>query len=793
MKVSLNWLKDYLSIPLSDEEIADKLTELGLEATFTKSGQNFKSVVLGRVLECYPHPDADKLSICQVDIGDDENYDIVCGAPNVKAGIHVPVATIGAELNDGAFKVKKTKLRGVISNGMICSGRELSYNDNHEGILILDTKEKIGTPIENILNFYKDVTFELDITPNRGDCLSHLGVARELGIVINQNVIRKEYKLVEDGDNITNSVNVNIDDLEACPRYAARVIKGVKVGPSPQWLLERLESIGLSSINNVVDAANYVLMDTGHPLHTFDLDKIDGNTINVRFAKKGEKFTALDNVERKLNEFHLLICDDLKPVALAGIIGGLNSEITEETTDILLESAYFNPTVIRKGAKVLDLSTEASRRFERDTDMEGLIPALDHLAQLIHEVSGGTVLHGVIDKYPKKHESRVIHFSAKKCNSLLGINLNEKECNRIFRLLQISVNKKNDSIECRIPSFRNDLEREVDLCEEVARVVGYDNIPTSNKFTGSFTSLAEDDQALDSSLRTQLQAMGFHEHYSNSLLSKNYTEHFMGGVAVQIKNPISKEMEFIRNSILPGLLMAASYNEKRQEKGFKFFEIGAIHNHSNKSPTQTKEKFNLGLLWYGEPSMHWRQYEDRDMFRCKGEISHLLNTIGLIKIQFKIRHVQGFDVALKIYSGKTQLGILGIPSMQVLKEYEINQPTVLADIPMVSLRKMLQHDRFSYQSPPQYPSMNRDIALQVTKNVPSEDLYKTILKEGGDFLQDVSLFDVYKADDVGDKNKSLAFSLTFQSGTSTLKDSEIDAVVKTILNSLHKDHGAIQR
>ena len=778
---------------LSAEEITDKLTELGLEATFTRSGQNFKSVVLGRVLECYHHPDADKLSICQVDIGDDENYDIVCGAPNVKAGIHVPVATIGAELNNGKFKVKKAKLRGVMSNGMICSGRELAYNDDHEGILILDTQEKLGTPIENILSFSEDVIFELDLTPNRGDCLSHMGVARELGIVISQDVIRKEYNLIDDGDKTENVVTINIDVPEACPRYAARIIKGIKVGPSPKWLTERLESIGLSSINNVVDAANYVLMDSGHPMHTFDLDKIVGNKINVRFSNKGEKFTTLDNVERKLNNFHMLICDDLKPVALAGIMGGLNSEITEKTTDILLESAYFNPTIVRKGAKALDLSTEASRRFERDTDMEGVIPALDHLAHIIHEVSGGTILKGVVDEYPKRHEPRVIHFSVKKCNALLGIDLDEKECNRIFKSLQITVEKKNGSLECKIPSFRNDLEREVDLCEEIARVVGYDNIPSSNKFTGSFTSLEEDSQALDSSLRTQLQAMGFHEHYSNSLLSKNYTGHFKGGVAVQIKNPLSLEMEFIRNSILPGLLMAASYNEKRQEKGFKFFEIGAIHNQSNKSHTKTKEKFHMGLLWYGNPGLHWRQYEDRDMFRCKGEISHLLNTMGLMKIQFKIGHVQGYNVALKIYFGKTQLGILGIPNMEVLKEYDINLLPVIADIPLASLREILQHNKFSYQSPPQYPCVNRDIALQVIRNVPSEDLYKTIVKEGGDFLKDISLFDVYKAEDVGDKNKSLAFSLTFRSRTSTLKDSEVDAVVNKILNSLHKAHGAIQR
>jgi len=793
MKVALNWLTDYLSLNFTAQEIADKLTELGLEATFSSSAKSFEGVVLGEVLECSPHPNADKLFVCKVDVGDNENYGIVCGAPNVKAGIHVPVATVGAFLQNGEFKVKKAKLRGVTSNGMICSGRELSYNDDHEGILILDTKEKLGTPIENILIFSEDVTFELDLTPNRGDCLSHLGVSRELGIITNQVIRRRECELVEDSDITADEVVVNLNVGDACPRYAARVIKGVKVGPSPDWLKERLKSIGFGSINNVVDAANYVLMDSGHPMHTFDLNKISGNTINVRFAKKGEKFTTLDNVKRKLDDFHMLICDDDKPVALAGIIGGLNSEIIESTSNILLESAYFNPTVIRKGAKALDLSTEASRRFERDTDIDGVIPAINQLAQLICDVGGGSILQGVVDEYPHIDEANVVHFSMKKCNALLGINLEENEYSRIFQALQINFKKKNGSFICSIPSFRNDLEREIDLCEEVARIVGYNNIPSASQFTGTFGSFTEDDKILDSILCRHLQAGGFHEHYSNSLMSKNYTGHFSGGEAVQIKNALSQEMEFIRNSILPGLLMAASYNEKRQEKGFKLFEIGAIHNYAIKSKTQTKEKFHLGLLWYGRPGTHWRQYEDRDIYRCKGEISHLLNTIGLMKIHFKLGNCQGFETALKIYYKKTQLGILGIPNLDILNEYDINQVPVICDISMASLQDIWLNRKLNYKSPPQYPSMNRDISLLVAQNVPSEDLFQTIWKEGGDILSNVALFDIYQAEDVGKEFKSLAFSLTFQSPVSTLKDSKVDTVVNTILHTLDKIHGAIQR
>jgi len=522
MKVSLNWLKDYLDISYSPAAIAAELTALGLEASFENRGKSFTGVVLGKVLECSPHPNADKLSVCVVDIGDDENYNIVCGAPNVKSGIHVPVAKVGAALQNGEFTIIKAKLRGVQSNGMICSGKELAVNDDHEGIMILDTNEKLGTPIENILKFNEDVLFELDLTPNRGDCLSHLGVARELGIIENKDVKRRKFKLKEASQSTKDEIEISIENSDGCPRYAARVIKGVKVNPSPPWLAERLTSIGFSSINNIVDAANYVLMDLGHPLHTFDLDKISGNEIKVRYAKDGEQFTTLDDEKRKLKDFHLLICDGENPVALAGIMGGVNSEITDDTTDILLESAYFNPAVIRKGAKVLDISTEASRRFERDTDIEGVIPAVDQLAALIQEVAGGKILKGVADEYPGKKAQRSIQFSAEKCQKILGTEISEKKIENIFNSLYILQTKQNGGIQCTIPSFRNDLEREVDLVEEVARIIGYDNIPSSAQFSGSYTAFVEDDQKLYSLLRTQLQSSGFHEHYSNSLLNEKF-------------------------------------------------------------------------------------------------------------------------------------------------------------------------------------------------------------------------------------------------------------------------------
>ena len=793
MKVSLNWLKDYLDISYSPAAIAAELTALGLEASFENRGKSFTGVVLGKVLECGPHPNADKLSVCVVDIGDDENYNIVCGAPNVKSGIHVPVAKVGAALQNGEFTIKKAKLRGVQSNGMICSGKELAVNDDHEGIMILDTNEKLGTPIENILKFNEDVLFELDLTPNRGDCLSHLGVARELGIIENKDVKRRSYNLKETSQSTKDEIKISIENSDGCPRYAGRVIKGVKVNPSPKWLAERLTSIGFSSINNIVDAANYVLMDLGHPLHTFDLDKILGNEIKVRYAKDGEQFTTLDDEKRKLKDFHLLICDGENPVALAGIMGGVNSEITDDTTDILLESAYFNPAVIRKGAKVLDISTEASRRFERDTDIEGVIPAVDQLAVLIQEIAGGEILKGVADEYPGKKAQRSIQFSAEKCQKNLGTEISEKKIENIFNSLHILQTKQNGGIQCTIPSFRNDLEREVDLVEEVARIIGYDNISSSAQFSGSYTAFVEDDQKLDSLLRTQLQSSGFHEHYSNSLLNENDTCHFAGGEAVELKNPLSQDMAFIRNSIIPGLLMAASYNEKRQEKGFKLFEIGAIHNRTKKSVTGSSEKFHLGMLWYGEPQSHWRKFEERDIFRFKGEITQILQSVGIANVSFKVSKETGFQTILKIYSGKMQIGNIGIPEEKVLQNYDINAAPAVCDLSLHIMRELWQNRKMTYKAPVLFPSMSRDIALQVTRNIPAEDLLNTIRKEGGNNLIKISLFDVYQSEDVGDEDKSLAFSLKFQSDTKTLTDDEVDQDVAKILKSLKTAHRAIQR
>ncbi|MFQ6611169.1 MAG: phenylalanine--tRNA ligase subunit beta, partial [Fidelibacterota bacterium] len=489
MEISLNWLKKYLPITLSPEELEEGLTLLGIECTHESQSLSFSDVVLGRVTECDPHPQSDHLSVCMVDLGGGDQYQIVCGAPNVKAGILVPVAKVGATLSNGEFTIKKAKLRGVASMGMICSGKELQFNEDHEGILILESDLPLGTSIEKVLDFKKDTVFSMDITPNRGDCFSHLGIAREVALLENTSINKPEIDLEETGHPISDQIKIDIQAADGCPRYAARVINNVKVGPSPKWLVEKLQSIGLKSINNVVDAANYVLMDFGHPMHTFDLDKLSAKHIHVRYARENESMVLLDDSEKKLTQDHLLICDGDEPVALAGIMGGRDSEISNGTTNILIESAYFNPVIIRKGAKKLDLSTDASKRFERDTDIKNLIPAMNYLSELIVDLAGGEVAKGILDVYPKKKNAVNVILSLEKCNNLLGISLSKREIITILEKLNISCVEEKNHINCAIPTYRNDLTREVDLIEEIARVYGYEKIPESKIFSGSYQSL----------------------------------------------------------------------------------------------------------------------------------------------------------------------------------------------------------------------------------------------------------------------------------------------------------------
>ncbi len=794
MKISLNWIHDYIDTSLSPAELESKLTDLGLECVVDETPLNFTNVVLGYVKTCEAHPNSDHLSVCQVDIGDGRLYPIVCGAPNVRQGIKVPVAKVGAKFNGGDFTIKKSKLRGAVSEGMICSGKELGYNEDEKGIMILETEAALGTPIEQVLDFGRDAVFDIDLTPNRGDCLSHLGVAREISIIENRPICLRKTVLSEVEKATEDLIKVTIVDPAGCPRYAARVVTDVTIGPSPQWLADRITAIGQKSINNVVDAANFILMDTGHPMHTFDLDEIKAGEIVVRRAAEGEKITLLDESVKELSTHHLLICDGKTPVALAGIMGGLGSGISEKTKNILIESAYFDPAVIRKGAKSLDLATEASHRFERGTDIENVTRSLDQLAALITEVAGGKITKGIVDNYSRRLEKKPITFSVERCNGLLGTHLASKDIENIFSALSVDFRNQSDGYLCTVPTYRNDLEREVDLIEETARVFGYNNLPVSDSFSGSYLTFIPDKHELDKKLRALLLPLGFNEHTANSLIPEAETSLFSGAQAVRITNPISSEMACLRTSLLPGLLRAVAFNINRRSSFFKLYEFGAIHEFDEESATNSRESFRLGMAWYGNAPQHWRKLPPPDFFRIKGELMQLFSLLGCRRLRVSSVEVEGFSFAVSLYSGKHLLGVLGHPVKAIKEHFEIGaEEVILFEGALEDLEKALSAAPKKYTAPSQYPAVQRDIAILVKKAVNAELLLRTIRSSGGELLKEINLFDLYESDEIGLDRKSLAFGLNFQSDTKSLQAKTVDKIVEKIIKNLARQHQAVQR
>jgi len=793
MNTSLNWLKDYIEITQSPLELEKGLTALGLECTIQKQKYPFSNVVIGFVEEKKQHSNADKLSVCNVNIGNDEVVQIVCGAPNVRKGLKVPVIKVGGTLDFGAFKIKKTKLRSEDSHGMICSEKELGLGDSHDGIMELNTELPIGTDFISYLQTSNDVNFDFELTPNRGDCFSHIGVAREIAILEKSQISEREININESKINTNDLINVTIENEDACPRYATRIVRNVKVGPSPDWLVNRIQSIGLKSINNIVDLANFVMMDCGHPMHTFDLDKITGNKIIVRFPKQNEKMQLLDESEIELKEHHLLICDQEKPIALAGVMGGFDSGINENSTDILIECAYFDPKVVRKSAKSLDITTDASKRFERDTDIERIEFAINHLALLIEELAGGEITKGIIDVGIKSKIIPPISFSSRKCNRFLGINLKNNEIEEIFDLLNISYKKEDDIYLCVVPSYRNDLEREVDLFEEVARVFGYDNIPEEFSFTSNYNTFIKDEQLSFNKLRDISASNGFLEHYSNSLISEQLCQLFSKQPSIQLSNPLSQEMAFLRNSLIPGLLNAVSINERRQQSRFKLLEIGQIHKKVEAKETTSVESSAFGLVWYDNANPHWRQIPQFDIYQAKKDVFIILKKMGCKNLKVKETEALGFEYALEIKNKKIRIGIIGLISKKMLNQFNINNDVIIFDGDLQKLSSVSEKNIHRYKAISQFPIVTRDIALLVNLNISAGKLTSTIKQFGGDILTTVKLFDLYEGKELGHNKKSMGYSLKFQSNEQTLNDKIIDKTIQKIISALENEHGAIQR
>ena len=805
MNVTLNWLKNYIDFELSASELADRLTMLGIEVESVKQlGAELEGVVVGSVGSITPHPNADKLVLCQVDIGEPEGLQIVCGAPNVREGMLAPVATIGATLPVG-LTIKRAKLRGETSDGMLCSEKELGLSEDAAGLMDLPADIPLGTSFSEALGL-DDVVFELEITPNRPDCLSMIGVAREIRAETGNALKLPQVDFQESETDICEMTSVTIEVPDLCPRYAARVIRGVKVGQSPAWLQQHLESVGVGVINNIVDITNFVLMEYGQPLHAFDYHKLAENRIVVRRAADSENITTLDEIDRELTSDMLVIADAEKPVALAGVMGGYDSEITETTADVLLESAYFNPSSIRATAKALGISTEASYRFERGADPGAVLAALDRAAQLIVEFAGGSICKGVVDVYPGQQPLTEIELRPERVNFILGTTLDTSEMVQILSDLGFDVeadeetsplqeDEETSPLRVTVPTFRSDVTREIDLIEEIARVYGYDNIPTTLPKGDIPVPAPNPSTAVRKHIKHFLLAAGMMEAINYSFCDPKCFDKIRFTVddprrdVLELQNPLSPEMSVLRTTLLPSLLANAQHNRNHQIDTIALFEIGNvfIRNGAQKEPERV-----TGILagQVGE-GVYSNPYREPDFYDIKGLVEGVLEVCGIVDYTLEKTEEPTFHPGRNaaVLSGNTQIGIFGEAHPEVLDNYDLPYKAYLFDFDMETLvDAAIFAKRFEPISI--YPTVERDLAIVVDKKILSDMPTGLIYATGGELVESVRLFDVYEGEQVPEDKKSLAYAITYHSATETLTDKAVNALHDKVVKRLNQELGA---
>ena len=794
MNVTLNWLKNYIDFECSAGELADRLTMLGIEVESVKQpGAELEGVVVGSVNAIKPHPNDDKLILCQVDISEPEELQIVCGAPNVREGMHAPVATIGTTLPIG-LTIKRAKLRGETSQGMLCSEKELVLSEDAAGLMELSTDIPIGTPLATALGL-DDTLFELEITPNRPDCLSLIGVAREIRAETGNPLKLPQVDFSKDGADVREVTSVTIEAPDLCPRYAARVIRGVKIRQSPAWLQQRLESVGIGVINNIVDITNFVLMEYGQPLHAFDYYKLAENRIVVRRAMAGEKLTTLDEIERELTTNMLVIADAEKPVALAGVMGGYDSEITDATCDVLLESAYFNPSSIRATAKALGMSTEASYRFERGADPGIVIAALDRAAQLIIKLAGGTVCKGVVDVYPGEQPLTEIQLRPERVNFVLGTEIEAATMEEILTRLGFAVEVSRSIHRVTVPTFRSDITREIDLIEEIARVYGYDNIPTTLP-KGDIPVPAPDPKVeVRRRIKQFLLAAGMMEAINYSFSDPNSFDRIRFAAdnplrnALPLQNPLSPEMSVLRTTLLPGLLDNAQRNHNHQIDTIALFEIGSvfIRNGKQKEP----ERVTGILAGQVGDGVYSNPYREPDFYDIKGVVEGILEVCGIVDYTLEKTDAPTFHPGRNaaVLSSNRQIGIFGEAHPEVLENYDRPYKAYLFDFDMEALVDAAIFAK-RFEPIPVYPKVERDLAIVVDQEVLSDMPTELIYATGGELVESVRLFDVYEGEQVPEGKKSLAYAITYHSATETLTDKAVNALHNKVVKHLNQKLGA---
>lgn len=803
MKACLNWLREFVDIDLSAAELAEALTMAGLEVeTVSPFGHEIKGVVVGQVTEIKPHPVKEELSLCAVTTGA-RDYQIVCGATNMKAGDKVALALEGAHLAKGV-EIKKAKFRGVLSEGMLCSEAELGISDVAHEIIVLSQDAPLGEDLFSSLNL-RDMVLDISVNPNRPDCLSILGLAREAGAITGRKISRPEPALVESLPRAEEVTKVDILDPDLCPRYSARLFMETSIGPSPLWMKARLQAVGLRPINNVVDITNYVMMELGQPLHAFDLDLLEDGRIAVKRASGAEMFVTLDGTERLLDSEVLTICDGARPVAIAGVMGGHNSEVHIGTKNILLESAHFHPISIRRTSKKMKLSTEASLRFERGVDPEGTLTALDRAGQLIAALAGGRILAGAVDVYPRKPQSQRINFRTKRCAKILSLDLSSQEIQSILERLELPARPTSEGLfEVCVPSFRFDLKEEIDLIEEVARLLppygregGYDRVPLiPHKSRGGLVKRGKE-ELLGDKVREVFTAQGYFETINFSFISPAECALFLwdeekGEInPVELKNPLSQDQSVMRPGLLPGLLGAVRRNIYRDITDLRFFELGrGFFFHKESGPEEKRLLAGVATGMRG-PRL-WNKEDGRiDFFDVAGVVENLLTALGVGQYQLEKAKTPYFHPGRRsrVLVGDRWVGSLGEVHPNVLKAFDIPQRLSAFEIDLRQLA-LVMPESFTFRSISRQPFVSRDLAVLVPEEVPVERIKGLILSAWPETIQEVELFDLYQGPPVPPGQKSLAFSLRFQSMDRTLTDQEVQGIFQKIMALLSQEVGA---
>lgn len=780
MKLSLNWLKQYIDLDgISTDEVVENLTTAGLEVDEVIDQKKlFENFVVGYVKEREKHPNADKLSLCKVEVGDEE-YPIVCGAPNVDAGQKIILAKVGAKIPNEDFTISKSKIRGEISMGMICSERELGISDEHEGIMVLDDNIESGTTFSDVFGL-NDVIIDIDITPNRADAFSHIGSARDLAAVFGSKLKLPVLNLVETDEDVNSIASVEIENEVDCPRYVAKVVKNVTIKESPQWLKERLTAIGLRPINNVVDVTNFILYEVGQPLHAFDLDQLAGNKIIIRSAGKDEKFVTLDSKERTLLDTDLLICDAEKAVAIAGVMGGENSEVTENTKNILIESAYFRPSSVRRTSKKLGLQTDASIRFERGCDVEVTVFAAQRAAQLIAELGDGEIAKGEIDVYPNEIKRKEVSLRISRIKKILGFEISTEKVKEIFSGLEFEIiSEVDETLIYSIPTFRHDIEREIDLIEEIARIYGYDNIPEIAKI-GVSVERRVDHSSFNDNVRETLSSLGFFEIITNSLLNKELASRF--GNPIGVLNPQSVEMSHIRPSLLPGLLSTISRNIKVKESNLKLYEVGHVITKLNDtindfSDFEETEHLLFAITGLANNDEWYSKKREFDFYDLKGFISSFMNSLtnsAKVKVKYNNSNDEGiFEYSIENLLEKNKIAEGGKVKSSILKEFGISQDVFAFDVNLTELKKN-EAELSKFNDLLKFPKVKKDCAFVLDSNIDYNSVVKIIESNSSKLLKNVKLFDIFESESLGANKKSLAFELSYYDEKRTLTEEEVE-------------------